>query len=220
MAVQLHTFANSALDSQKLASSPSHFTTWDRTLVPILQRLAMSRATERWRKTTAHTRNKNVGCPAYSPVIILTELFHAVPSLTILLCIIINLKKTVLLTMISCKSSLQRPPPMVLSFKNIWIICWCLHTDCSLNFPDFFFTRIRLTFSQSERTSQILMYEYNMTYKTPPIFRFSWSENVGYHSFNEMMMTFYNLWRNTFATYWQMLQLMTEHLRNILANGY
>jgi len=45
-----------------------------------------------------------------------------------------------------------------------------------------------------------------MTYKTPAIFRPSWSQNVGYNSYNEMMMTFYNL--------------IMEHLRNTLANGY
>jgi len=42
--------------------------------------------------------------------------------------------------------------------------------------------------------------------RLPPIFNSSWSQNVVYDSYNEMMMTFYNL--------------IMEQLRNTLACGY
>jgi len=66
VAVQTHRFVISALDGQKLDSSPSHFILWDRTLVPILLRWAVSKASGRWRKRTTHARNKTLGCPAHS----------------------------------------------------------------------------------------------------------------------------------------------------------
>lgn len=181
MTVQLHTFVISAPDGQKLASGPSHFTPWGRTLIPILQSWAVSRAPVRCRKRTTHARNKTLGCPVYHPVIKLTELFHAVLSLTVHLLVALHL----IFKKLCCWpwhhiNQASKQPPTVLSFKNICIIYWCLHAGCSENFPDFFYTdspnkflTIRENFTHSAVLTNI------MTYKTPPIFTSSWSQKCG-----------------------------------------